>query len=39
MKIVLETDASVMGQGAVLAQLQCDGFVHPITYTSRVLSP
>ena len=28
-----------MGLGAMLAQLQSDGFAHPIAYVSRALSP
>jgi len=36
---VLETDTLAMGLGAVLAQLQSDGFVHPIAYASHALSP
>ena len=36
---VLKTDASVMGLGAALAQLQFDGFAHPIAYASCALSP
>ena len=35
---VLETDASVMGLGVVLAQLQSDGFAHSIAYASHALS-
>ena len=36
---VLETDASISGLGAVLAQVQSDGKLHPITYASPSLSP
>ena len=34
---VLETDASGCGLGAVLAQEQADGSVHPVAYASRSL--
>lgn len=34
---LLETDASVQGLGAVLAQRQGDGAVKPVVYTSRSL--
>ena len=36
---VLETDASILGLGAVLVQLQPDGAIHPIAYASRFLQP
>ena len=32
---VLETDASTIGLGAVLSQIQDDGIVHPVAYASR----
>ena len=32
---VLETDASIVGLGAVLSQMQPDGTVHPVAYASR----
>ena len=35
---LLETDASRKGLGAVLSQKQADGWYHPITYASRVMS-
>ena len=35
---VLETDASYVGLGAVLSQLQDDGKLHPPSYASRALS-
>ena len=33
----LETDASTVGLGAVLSQVQEDGMVHPIAYASRTV--
>ena len=36
-EFILETDASYVGLGAVLSQLQDDGRVHPIVYASRSL--
>lgn len=35
----LETDASVLGLGAVLSHVQDDGCLHPISYASHALSP
>ena len=35
---ILETDASILGLGAVLSQLQDDTKPHPISYASRALS-
>ena len=37
-EFVLETDASTMGLGAVLAQVQDDGRIHPVAYASRAVS-
>lgn len=32
---ILETDASMVGLGAILSQMQEDGTIHPIAYASR----
>lgn len=37
-EFILETDASTMGLGAVLSQVQDDGRIHPVAYASRALS-
>ena len=34
---ILETDASMVGLGAILSQEQSDGTVHPVAYASRSL--
>ena len=34
----LETDASIQGLGAILSQVQNDGYLHPLAYASRSLS-
>ena len=36
---VLETDASVLGLGAVFSQMQTDKKLHPISFASRALNP
>ncbi|KII72627.1 Transposon Tf2-8 polyprotein [Thelohanellus kitauei] len=36
--IIMDTDASSQGNGAVLIQLDKDGHEHPISFTSRILS-
>ena len=36
---MLETDASGVGQGAILSQGQEDGKYHPVAYASRSLLP
>ena len=38
-ELILETDVSGEGLGAVLALKQTDGFVHPVAYASRSLNP
>ena len=35
---VLETDASILGLGAILSQQQPDGTIHPVAYASRSLN-
>ena len=35
---VLETDASILGLGAVMSQVQDDGQSHPVAYASRSLT-
>ena len=37
--LCLETDASILGLGAILSQEQEDGKSHPVAYASRSLSP
>ena len=34
---VLETDASTLGLGAILSQVQNDGMIHPIAYASQAV--
>ena len=38
-EFTLEPDASVLGLGAVLSQVQEDGLLHPVAYASRATSP
>ena len=38
-EFTLETDASILGLGAVLSQKQADGRLHPVAYASRALNP
>ncbi len=35
---ILETDASILGLGAILSQEQTDGTTHPVAYASRTLN-
>ena len=34
-RIILETDASTVGLGAMLSQMQNNGTIHPVAYASR----
>ena len=38
-KFIVETDASVLGLGAILSQYHSDEKLHPVAFTSRALSP
>jgi hypothetical protein len=38
-EFIVETDESILGIGAVLAQKQNDGYVHPVAYALRTLNP
>ena len=37
--LCIQTDASIKGLGAVLSQRQSNGWLHPVAYASRALSP